>query len=60
MGADGDTQYFRDNVLEQTEGVETDTVESGVTTSEATRGSDARWGLGVLVAAGVVVLGIGW
>jgi hypothetical protein len=59
LGADGDTQYFEDNVLEQTEGQETDTVESGVTS--ASRGwDDTRWGVGVLIAAGFVGLGIGW
>ena len=58
MGADGDTQYYEDNVLEQVEGQETDTVESGVTSGGLGVG-DARWGVGVLVAACCVVLGIG-
>jgi len=57
VGADG--QYFKDNVLEQVEGKETDTVESGVT-SAGSGWNDARWGMGVFLAAGCVVMGIGF
>lgn len=59
MGADDDTQYFEDNVLEQVEGRESDTVESGVTSGGA-GWNDVRWGAGVFFAAGCAVLGIGF
>lgn len=60
LGAKGDTQYFKDNVIQQTEGKGSDTVESGVTATSAGRSwNDARWGMGVFLAAGAVVLGIG-
>lgn len=52
-------QYFVDNVKKQVKGKLTDTVESGVSSgSEGWR--DSRWGVGVLVLAGVVGIGMAW
>jgi len=50
-------QYFKDNVLKQSKGAKTDTVESGVTSAGA-GGRDARWGVGVLAIAALVGFGI--
>ncbi|KAL5321113.1 hypothetical protein ACEPPN_011925 [Leptodophora sp. 'Broadleaf-Isolate-01'] len=49
-------QYFKDNVLKQDKGKDTDTVESGVT-SIATR--DGVWAVGVLGMAALVGVGMG-
>jgi len=59
-------QFFLDNVKPQTEGKDTDTVESGVTPSQsappqstptqnaACGNADLRWGAGMLVVAALV------
>lgn len=59
LGADNSPQFFKDNVLQQTEGQKTDTVASGVTSAGA-GARDGLWSVGVLIAAGVVSLGMAW
>lgn len=54
-----DNQFFVDNVRRQVKGRATDTVESGVV-SLGRGGVDGRWGVGVLVLAGVLGVGIVW
>lgn len=57
--ADGGSQLYKDNVLKQVEGKKEDTVETGVSsTSGSAAARDGLWTVGVLVAAGVVGLGI--
>ena len=50
-------QYFVDNVHKQVKGKPTDTVESGVS-SAGSGWEDVRWGVGVLVGAGLLGAGI--
>jgi len=54
-----DNQYFKDNVKNQVEGKKTDTVESGVT-SYGRGDGDMRWGVAVMIVAGVVGGCIAW
>lgn len=54
-----DNQYFKDNVLAQTEGKASDTVESG-TTSAGCGFGEMRWGACVLGLAALLGAGIAW
>lgn len=51
-------QFFKDNVLKQTKGAKTDTVESGVT-NHGHKHNDARSLVGVVGIAAMVGFGIG-
>lgn len=59
LGAGGDTQLFRDNVLKQNQGRNTDTVATGVTSAGAAA-RDGLWSVGILFAAGLVGMGMAW
>jgi len=51
-------QFFKDNVPKEIKGKLSDTVESGVVSSAGSGWRDVRWGVGVLVVAGAVGIGI--
>lgn len=59
LGANESPQYFKDNVLQQVVGQKTDTIETGVTSASA-GAQEGLWSVGVLVAAGIVGMGMAW